>query len=78
MNKATKDMLKKAIGMLEDSKNIISSIAEQTHTAFDDMSEKAQEGDKGQKLNETADTLDEHDGALDDIINALNDMINEE
>ena len=53
MDKATKELLKKAMGMLEDAKNIISSASDEATASYEEMSEKQQESEKGQAVNVT-------------------------
>jgi F0F1-type ATP synthase membrane subunit b/b' len=77
MDKPTKDMLKKAIGFLEDAKNIIDGAATDAREGFDELSEKAQEGEKGEALNKLADSLEEMDNDLDNILSNLGDIVNE-
>ena len=75
MDKAKKDLVKKAIDMLSDGKNIVDSLATDLRNEFDDLSEKAQEGEKGQELERIAEQLEDMDSSLDDMISELGALI---
>ena len=77
MDKPTKDMLKKAMSFLEDAKNIISGAADDARMAHDEMSEKQQESEKGEELDALANSLEEMDDSLDNIISEVGEAINE-
>lgn len=77
MGKKTTELLKKAMGMLEDAKNIISSISEEARGEFDELSEKQQENAKGEALDSLASLLEEMDDSIDEVVDNLGDIINE-
>ena len=77
MDKPTKDMLTKAMTFLEDAKNIISSAADDARNAYEEMSDEAQETIEGEGLNELANSLQEMDDSLDNVIGELGELIND-
>jgi GTP1/Obg family GTP-binding protein len=77
MDKPTKDQLKKAMSELEDAKNIVATIMDETRNALDELSEKQQESVKGEALSALADLLEEVDNNLDEMTGTLGDIINE-
>lgn len=74
VNKDQKATLKTIAGILDATKSDLANIAQELHDEFDDLSEKAQEGEKGEALNELADKLDEFDSSLDGIVTELNGL----
>ena len=77
MDKPTKELLKKAMGMLEDAKNIVSSASDEATATYEDMSEKQQESEKGQAADSLANSLQEMDDNIDNVISELGDLIRE-
>jgi hypothetical protein len=77
MDNATKELLKKAMGMLEDTKNIVLSVHDEARDIFDELTEKQQESKEGEKMSDLIDILDGMDNDLDNIISSLGNIINE-
>ena len=63
--------------MLEDAKNIISSASDDATSTYEEMSEKQQESDKGQAADSLANSLQEMDDNIDNVISELGDLIRE-
>ena len=58
MNKADKKGLNEALDKVFDAHTVIESLAEAYREEFDELDEKAQEGERGQKLDEAASDLE--------------------
>jgi len=74
MNNARRKEIDKAIGMLEEAKSILETVASEERGAFDNLSENLQNGERGQAMERAADALDEAVSSLDDVINNASDM----
>jgi DNA repair exonuclease SbcCD ATPase subunit len=71
---------------LEENAESISNLIDELQSEYDDMSEKVQEGDKGEKLNTTIDKMTEIKDGLEslkddfeadpfeDIVNTINEL----
>lgn len=68
-DKDQKKHLREAAAALESARQALEDIAQELRSAFDDMSEKQQEGAKGQTVSSTADTLDEWALAVEEMTN---------
>ena len=68
MNKTHKKELDEALNKISDARTVIESLAEYYREKFDDVSEKAQEGDRGQTLDEEAGELETMAETLDEVI----------
>lgn len=64
---STNKDLAKAAGLLEEAFEILSAIVQERIDAFDEKSERWQEGEKGQEFLERT---DEYQSALDELENA--------
>jgi hypothetical protein len=58
-------------GVIDSAKDQIQTLADEYREKFDNLSETAQEGEKGQKIGEIADALEEVIGVLEDAQSAL-------
>lgn len=68
MNKTHKKELDEALSKISDATTVIERLAEYYREQFDDLSEKAQEGDRGQTLDEEAGELETMAETLDEVI----------
>lgn len=73
MNEARRKEIAEAISKVEEAKSIIETAASEEREQFDEMTEKAQESDKGQLVEAAATNLEEALDACDDLIEKLND-----
>lgn len=72
--KAIRDInIDEIVGQLSSAKEAIEGVQTEEQEAFDDMSEKSQEGEKGQRMSEIIDALGEVTSEIDDLIGELND-----
>lgn len=71
MNADHKKRLRKATEEIEAGWAKATEILQEMRDKFDDLSEKAQEGEKGQALNDEAETLESH---LDDVERGKDDL----
>jgi hypothetical protein len=74
VNSTQRKELAKAQSLVAEAASIVRANAEAEQAAFDEMSEKAQEGEKGQQteadasaLSELADTLEEADSTFENM-----------
>ena len=89
MNKTNRNRIEKTASLLEDYRVKIEAIRSEVEgfkdaeeEAYENLSEKAQEGDKGVAIDEAKDTLENCfseletvDSALEDAINNLNSIV---
>lgn len=68
MNAGQKKKLEKARGFVEEAKEIIEQIAGEERDKFDAMSEGAQQGDRGQRIESAADALTSAGDSLDSVM----------
>lgn len=71
MNKARRDELARARGLLEEAKAIIEQCASEERNYYDAMHENLQSGEKGSRADEVASQLEELESMLDDGISTL-------
>jgi len=77
MNKERRKQLSKAIDLLAEARDIIETAAAEERDYYDNMPESLQSGDKGQRADEVASSLEEMDSALDDLTSQLSDAMGE-
>jgi hypothetical protein len=75
MGKFEMKHLNKAIRMIYEAKFVIESFAETYRADFDDLSEKAQEGERGMKLNETASELEQLVDSLEGVVSIAESLL---
>lgn len=68
-----REILRDATGKVDEAKQEIESIRDDVEEKYESLSEKAQEGDKGQELSQSKDTLDDIIGDLDTVVSDLQD-----
>lgn len=75
MNKQRRASLKEAVELLERAKSIIECVAEEEREAFDNLPEGIQYSERGEQMEEYADTLDEFYESIGDGIESLEEII---
>lgn len=75
ISKEHKDALGKADRLLEDARELIQDVRDQTQADFDEMSEKRQEGSAGENLLEIINALTDLDDALDTAQSDLSSVV---
>lgn len=75
MNKQRRANLKEAVELLERAKSIIECVAEEEREAFDNLPEGIQYSERGEQMEEYADTLDEFYESIGDGIESLEEII---
>jgi hypothetical protein len=68
MNKTDKKKLNEALVKISDAHAVIQSLAEYYREKFEDLGEKAQEGERGSALDELAGELETMAESLDEVI----------
>jgi hypothetical protein len=68
MNKTDKKELDQALNKISDAKSVIETLAEAYREKFDNLSENAQEGERGQRLDEEASELEGLAETLEDAV----------
>lgn len=71
MNKAHKSLLADAALAIETAKGTIESVLEDETNAFEELSERSQEGPKGEAMQENIAELENVIDQLGDVLNAL-------
>jgi hypothetical protein len=75
MTKADKKSLSDALDKIEIARNEIESLFSHYREKFDDLSEKAQEGERGSAIDEAASELESITDSLDEIITSVGTLI---
>lgn len=78
MNKKTRAALSAHIGTLEAIREDIQTAMDETQAKLDGISERAREGDKGQRLQEICDQLDTVASNLSDAISGIEEATTED
>lgn len=76
MNKTDRKQLEKALGMIEDAKEIINLIQEHEQEKFENLNEGLQNSERGQILNDNADILENINTDIESVTEQLSDLIN--
>lgn len=71
MNATQRKKIEAAISALEQQKNIIDELHTELNDKFDAMSESAQEGEKGEALQQVLTSLEDFEGNIDSCIDNL-------
>lgn len=71
MNADRRKKLDEIRSKLEDAKWELESVASDERDAFDNMPESLQQGERGQAVEQAADTLDEAASDIDDILSKI-------
>ncbi len=72
MNKENRKELERAINLIEEAKLIVEQIKDEEQEKFDNLSEGLQASEKGQKFEETVETLDTAFSQLEEAIDGIN------
>lgn len=75
MNKGQEKRLRDAESKLNDAMAIIEEVKNELEEKFDSMSERSQEGEKGQELQEHIDTLDSVYSEIENQSTELSNMV---
>lgn len=75
MNKARRKRIREALDLLQQACEIIAEVGEEEENAFDSMPESIQESERGEKMQEYIDTIDEAVGAVDEVKDNLETML---
>ena len=71
MNNKTRKELEKVVSIINDLKEIITTIIDEEQTKFDNLPEGLQQSENGSKLEEAAATLEEVINSLDEAIDNI-------
>lgn len=71
MNKQDRKELMRAIGLIEEAKEIVANIMESEQEKFDNLSEGLQQTERGQKFEENVSNLESVDGSLCEAIDNI-------
>lgn len=75
LTKTEKSDLERASALIGEAMGIVQSVRDEAQDRFDDMSEKVQEGDRGQELSAALDTLNEADDTLSNADGELSSLL---
>ena len=76
MKKEHVEILKQNLPYLKQIQGFVESLAEVEQEAFDNLSERAQESEKGEAMEERAGYLEDAASSLEDAIGMIEDAIN--
>lgn len=76
MNKERRKSVRDAMDLIEQGKEAILAIAEEEREYYENMPENMQEGEKGTRASEIAESLEDLEMSLDEIINTLEEACN--
>ena len=75
MNKARRKQIEKALDLLQQASEIIAEVGDEEEEAFDNIPESIQESERGEKMQEYIDTIDEAVGAIDEVKDNLETIL---
>ena len=76
MNKARRKQIETALDLLQQACEIIAEVGdEEEEEAFDNLPESIQESERGEKMQEYIDTIDEVIGAVDEVKDNLETIL---
>lgn len=75
MNAQRRKEIAKAIALIEDAIAILDSVAEEEREAYDNLPESLQYSERGERMEECADAIENVSRELTDQIDYLNDTI---
>jgi hypothetical protein len=73
VNDARRKEIAEAISKIEDARAILEGVAQEERDSHEELSEKAQESEKGQAIDAAATTLEETLDDCDNLISKLSD-----
>lgn len=74
MNKRRRKEVEKAFGLINEAKEILSSVREEEEEAHDNLPESFRYGERGEEMEQYIDMLDEADGYIDDAISVIDQI----
>ena len=75
MNRKDRKELERAFSLVEQAREIIDTLGEAEQEKFDNLSEGLQEAERGQKLQENADSLMDLSGELESNTETIQNLI---
>lgn len=75
MNAQRRKEIAKAIALIEDAIAILDSVAEEEREAYDNLPESLQYSERGERMEECAEAIENVSSELTDQIYSLNDAI---
>ena len=75
MNKARRKQIEAALELLQQASEIIAVVGDEEEEAFDNLPESIQESERGEKMQEYIDTIDEVIGAVDEVKDNLETIL---
>lgn len=74
MNKRRRKEVEKAFGLINEAKEILSSVREEEKEAHDNLPESFRYGERGEEMEQYIEMLDEADGYIDDAISVIDQI----
>lgn len=75
MNKQRKQRFEEVVGSLEEAKDILGDIQQEEQEAFDNLPEGLQVSERGEKMQEYIDLMDDCNDKIDDVIDFVHDEL---
>lgn len=75
MNAQRRKEIQKAIGLIESAKEILEYVAEEEGNAFDNLPESIQYSERGERMEEIKDNIEDVCSELEDQIENLQDTL---
>lgn len=75
MNKERRKELNRAHQMVSEANSIVKSVCDDEQDAFDNMPEGLQQGERGEKMEENVQLLDEAVDTLENVFSDLSEMM---
>jgi septation ring formation regulator EzrA len=75
MNKARRKAIEEIIGKLEELKDQLETLSTEELEAYDNLPESIQSSERGERMSEGVDDIDNATGSIEDAIYTLTDLI---
>ena len=75
MNKARRKAIEEIIGKLEELKDHLETLSTEELEAYDNLPESIQSSERGERMSEGVDDIDNATGSIEDAIYTLTDLI---
>ena len=75
MNNTFKKQIREVVSSLENASSILEEIRDGEQDRYDNMSDSAQESERGESCMEGIDTLDETIYGIEDVVSTLSDLV---
>ena len=75
MNKARRKAIEEIIGKLEELKDQLETLSTEELEAYDNLPESIQSSERGERMSEGVDDIDDATGSIEDAIYTLTDLI---